>query len=330
MFHSHGIIHQKSMVYTLQQNGVVERKHRHLLETARFLKVHAGLPNKFWRDCILAVTYLINKMPMKNLGWKTPYESLHGKPPTYSDLKTIGCLCYAANTKPHRNMFAEKSVKCIFLGYPPTQKGYKLNNFSFHEVFLSRDVLFQEHIFPFKDHISTPTPTPTTFPFHSFMPEEEIFISPNSESTFSSPSSHESPSMSNSTPSPISISSPVPPATSVPIRKSSRTITKPKWLNDFVTSAKTSNTPYPLFFFTSSCTLNIEHAAFLARVFGTFEPSSYEQASKNEKWVEAMKKDSKALESNDTWDLTLLPPTHEALTSKWVYKVKYNSDGTVG
>lgn len=44
----HGILHQKSMTYTPQQNGVVERKHRHLLDTAHALKIHANLPKSFW------------------------------------------------------------------------------------------------------------------------------------------------------------------------------------------------------------------------------------------------------------------------------------------
>ncbi|GJR67772.1 retrovirus-related pol polyprotein from transposon TNT 1-94 [Tanacetum coccineum] len=50
-----GIVHQKSMVYTPQQNAIVERKHRHLLDTARALKFHSGLPNKFW-GCLCFAT----------------------------------------------------------------------------------------------------------------------------------------------------------------------------------------------------------------------------------------------------------------------------------
>ncbi|GKB89372.1 retrovirus-related pol polyprotein from transposon TNT 1-94 [Tanacetum coccineum] len=67
LFKAKRIIHQKAIAYTPQQNGVVERKHRHLLETARSLRIHANFPIKFWGECVLAATYLINKMPF----WKT-------------------------------------------------------------------------------------------------------------------------------------------------------------------------------------------------------------------------------------------------------------------
>lgn len=63
LLQSRGISHQLSMTYTLQQNGVVERKHRHLLDTARSLKIYANLPGSFWGECILTATYLVNRMP---------------------------------------------------------------------------------------------------------------------------------------------------------------------------------------------------------------------------------------------------------------------------
>ncbi|GJZ00251.1 hypothetical protein Tco_0517680 [Tanacetum coccineum] len=44
-------------------------------------------------------------MPMKQLSWKSPFEALHGTPPSYDTIKTIGCLCYAASLKPHKDEF---------------------------------------------------------------------------------------------------------------------------------------------------------------------------------------------------------------------------------
>ncbi|XP_019091032.1 PREDICTED: uncharacterized protein LOC109128663 [Camelina sativa] len=48
------------------------------------------------------------------------------------------------------------------------------------------------------------------------------------------------------------------------------------------------------------------------------------------KWCKAMQKEIDALEANQTWDVTDLPPSRKkAISSKWVYKLKFNSDGTL-
>ncbi|GKA03611.1 retrovirus-related pol polyprotein from transposon TNT 1-94, partial [Tanacetum coccineum] len=180
LFKTKGILHQKLMPYTPQQNGVVERKHRHLLKTARSLRVHDNLPIKFWGECILAATFFINKMPMKKLQWKSPFEVLFGKPPDYSHLRVIGCLCYAAVTKPHKDKFDNRGLKCILIGYPSNQKGYQLYNLDTKEVFVSRDVVFQESVFPFKEP-ATDIPLLPTLEFPVFGDSkaiEEPFISP--------------------------------------------------------------------------------------------------------------------------------------------------------
>ena len=120
IFNQNGILHQRSVPRTPQQNGRIERKHRHLVETARAMKIHANLPSKFWGSYTLAAVYIINRMPTSLLKWKSPFETLFNMKPDLSHLKILRCLCYALNLSPHTNKFSPKARGCIFLGYPST------------------------------------------------------------------------------------------------------------------------------------------------------------------------------------------------------------------
>ncbi|RVX22922.1 DNA-directed RNA polymerase III subunit 1 [Vitis vinifera] len=97
---NHGIIHISSCVDTPQQNGVAERKNRHLLEVARCLMFSSNVPNYFWGEAILTATYLINRMPSRVLTFQSPRQLfLKQFPHTHAassdlPLKVFGCTAF--------------------------------------------------------------------------------------------------------------------------------------------------------------------------------------------------------------------------------------------
>ena len=149
LYNSNGIIHTQSCVYTPQQNSVMERKHWHILVTTRALQIQFNVPLSFGGDYAFTAIYLINRLPSPLLNNKIPYELLFNKTPSYSHLRTFGCLCYATNINPHKHKFYPRARKSLFLGYPYNVKGYKLFDLESHFVFISRDVVFHETIFPY-------------------------------------------------------------------------------------------------------------------------------------------------------------------------------------
>ena len=144
----HGIIHQLSCPYTPQQNGLVERKHRHLIETTITLLSQASMSTSFWSYALLTATFLINLLPTFVLNFVSPWSKLYSASPDISQLKVFGCACYPHLRPYSSHKLDHRTKECIFIGYSTSSKGYLCLDPSSHHLCTSRHVLFNETKFP--------------------------------------------------------------------------------------------------------------------------------------------------------------------------------------
>jgi histone deacetylase 1/2 len=148
-FQKIGITHHVSCPHAHQQNGSAERKHRHIVEVGLALLANTSMPLKYWDEAFLTATFLINLLPSKVINLETPSERLVHVVPNYDALRTFGCTCWP-NLRPYNTCkLAFRSTRCVFMGYSPRHKGVKCLDLSTGRIYISRDVVFYENVFPF-------------------------------------------------------------------------------------------------------------------------------------------------------------------------------------
>jgi transposase InsO family protein len=144
-----GVEHHVSCPHAHQQNGSAERKHRHIVEMGITLLAHASMPLKYWDEAFFTAVFLINRLPSKVINDVTPLERLLGTKPDYTFLRTFGCAVWP-NLRPYNTKkLAFRSKQCVFLGYSHMHKGFKCLDPKEGRVYVSRDVVFDESVFPF-------------------------------------------------------------------------------------------------------------------------------------------------------------------------------------
>ena len=180
---------------------------------------------------------------------------------------------------------------------------------------------FMKIIFPYYSEIQhlnseNSAPSPVSFSGKNLDPQIEDC---SSQPTISIPSSNE----------PLNEQSPP------HLRRSTRTKQAPTYLQDYHRdhASSTPNTlavvRYPLSSVLSYSHLSPTHRNFVMSISSTAEPSSYAEASRHDCWIKAMKVELQALQSNNTWRLTRLPPHKTAIGCRWIYKIKYRADGSI-
>eukprot|EP00253_Pinus_taeda_P025809 PITA_25809 len=307
--------------YTPQQNSVVERRNRTIVEMACSMLQHKNVPNKFWVEGVFIVVYLLNRSPTQAVKGKTPEEVWSGCKPKISHLKVFGSIAYVWILAAKRSKLDSKSQKLMMTGYSDHHKAYRLIDIDTGRLSFSGDVVFDEDKGFFQSSSSEQCSTDQP---HSVL----LSVGPpdgrdDAVSMFDNTLPELPPENNTSLTTPITLD-----PSSPPPNVSSSTL-RPKWWaktigalrDDELLEGRTSRHKS-----TQQSTVNF---ALMANIHSIFEPQTYSEAKGTPEWEQAMDAEFQSLQKNHTWTLFDLPEGKKPISCKWVYKVKYKANGTL-
>ena len=356
-----GIEHHRTMPGSPQQNGKAERFNRTIMDKAMAMLHAAGLSLGFWECAVDTAVHVYNRTPTRTLGWRTPYELWNsGQIPDVSHFRIFGCKGYMHVPDDKRRKLDAKAIEVTLVGYESGAKGYRLWDKHTHSLKLSRDVTFDESVFPSLQGVE-PRPAPVS-PAPSAQapiipspavaapnppaapPADPPARPPSRESSVSTtdseasvknilrPTSEQPESERPHTPRPATPPSPqstLTPLPSTPERQSiAPDIPPPAAPRRTLRAPK----PNPRYFNADNVALQrgcrLGYAELLATALVGRDPATFEEAMHSNEageWMEACQYEIDALAKNGTWELVNLPHGQKAVNSKWVFKLK--SDG---
>jgi histone deacetylase 1/2 len=350
-FDSMGISHTISCPHTHQQNGSAERKHRHIVETGLSLLAQASMPMKFWDEAFSTATYLINRLPTRVIDNATPLEHLLGAKakPNYNMLKTFGCACWPLLCPYNARKLSFRSKECVFIGYSGHHKGYKCLDVATGRVYISRDVIFDESVFPFSR--LNPSEKPIVYTYESLLDLGSTAFCTNDRIDVQLPvvfpaagtapidaraahvdqaPRHDGPHVEPIGPTTddsahADPAADTPPASPAPSSTTSSLVVPVPPAPDRVHQMQTrlrAGKSVPKRRTDGTVTYTAARAS-------DTEPTSVSAALLNPKWKEAMDAEFSALQRNQTWRLVPAQKGLNIIDSRWVYKVKRKPDGSV-
>ncbi|GJW86049.1 retrovirus-related pol polyprotein from transposon TNT 1-94 [Tanacetum coccineum] len=139
-----GITHNLFAPRTPQSNRVVERKNRTLQEMSRTMVNEQSIPQTFWCNAVDTSTYILNRILIRPILGKTPYEIFIGRKPSLEYFKVFGSKCFILNTKDYLTKFDPKSYEGVFRGYSQNSKAYVVLNKHKMKVKESLNATFDE------------------------------------------------------------------------------------------------------------------------------------------------------------------------------------------
>jgi transposase InsO family protein len=139
-----GIKHEFSSKYTSEQNDIVERKNRTLIDMARSMLAEYNVSDSYWAEAINTACHSSNRLYCHKLLKKTPYELLIGRKPNISYFRVFGCKCYILRKGSRLSKFEKKCDEGFLLGYSSNSKAYRVFNKTHGIIEEAYDVEFDE------------------------------------------------------------------------------------------------------------------------------------------------------------------------------------------
>ncbi|GJY47013.1 retrovirus-related pol polyprotein from transposon TNT 1-94 [Tanacetum coccineum] len=123
-----GIRHETSTGRTPEQNGVVERQNRTVVEAARTMLSAAKVPLFFWAEAIATTCFTQSRSLVIPRHEKTPYHNINAQKPSVKFFYIFGSFCYIVKDGKNLNKMKEKGDECIFVGYSTQSRAYRVFN----------------------------------------------------------------------------------------------------------------------------------------------------------------------------------------------------------
>ncbi|CAI7786519.1 unnamed protein product [Closterium sp. NIES-54] len=351
-----------------QQDRIAERANRTITETVRGLLIEAGLPDYFLPDAVRSACVAKNRA-LTHLGaekW-VPYVEWIGRKPKVDMHRVFGCMCMALVPKHLRhNKLGAKAIWAVHLGMAQNSKGWLLWDPFTKKFLVSRDCKFMENLMykdskaeneakigmrfgevrsPSLEHVELPlqlSSGSTTTRQSSLVnggeeakdgEEEEEEVQQVSERAPTLPSRTTRAPRIRITPQHCHESLHVPAAEGegrgktriqAPNRLTYEALEKPAMsalAGEAMMVGDDEESEYEEFAF-----------AFFSPVEMPGEPASLKEALESsdvEEWKKSMEIELKSIEENGTWELVELPEGRKAITSKWLFKIKSDTDGKI-